>query len=370
MQAFATTNIGIESIAVTEIKELTSAANLTTTPGLVLFDLKKLEDLCTLAYRAQSLARLCVLVGEFSATKSISATITNFKQILQKFPLNDWLHDSFVVECHREGQHDFTSHDFALAANKLIADISGKNIDFKTPQLRFFCYINNNKGYFGVDIAGFDLSKREFRLFGHQSDLKATVAYALVRLSGYKAGVLLDPFARSGAIAIEAALFASNFPVNYYRKDSFDFLKLKPFSNFDFGNKIKKAKLQIYNYSVSMPHIKNSEKNAKIAGINKLINFSRVELNLLERKFDKHSVDYIVSAPPLLSKNSDEHNLRKLYSEFFYQAEYILSQKGRIVLASDTFILEEAAKHNFKLIQELEFQMGDDKRKVLIFSRS
>ena len=75
-------------------------------------------------------------------------------------------------------------------------------------------------GFCGILINPFDLSKREYRVFAHSADIKGTLAYALLRISGYNPvkHFLFDPFTRSGTIAIEAALFGSGLPANYYRK--------------------------------------------------------------------------------------------------------------------------------------------------------
>ncbi len=382
MKAFAITNQGIEDIAAVELKELAVATAIRCSSSVITFELKDLKDFCALAYRSQSLSRLCCLVCEFDAASSIAAAVKNLKQKIEGFKLNDWIDDgdSFVVDCERSGNHEFNSLDFATEANKLISEISGnKNVSFKSPILRFFCFISGEKGYFGVDVAGFDLGKREYRIFGHASDLKAGVAYALVRLGGFTPkSRLLDPFCRSGAIAIEAALFASAFPVNYYRKDSFSFRGLKPFSklNFekffaDYDKKIRKEKLPVFNYSPSITHVVSSEKNARIAGVNKMVSFSRVDVEWLELKFDKEKVDFIVSFPPLLSRNVDESKIRKLYSEFFYQANLILSKKGKIALAAfDAEALNEAAANRgFVLESKLEFSVGSEKRLALIFVR-
>ncbi len=383
MNAFAVVNQGIESISALEIKELVPAANVKGGSGVITFDVNDFSDFCKLAYCSQSLSRICFLICEFEASASLAAAARNLKQKLKGFKLTDWISDgdSFVVECDRNGIHDFNSLDFATEANKIVAEISGNdNISFKSPILRFFCCINDDKGFFGVDVAGFDLGKREHRLFGHASDLKATVAYALVRLSGFRPkSRLLDPFCRSGAIAIEAALFASGFPVNYYRRDSFSFLRLKPFSKIGFqklfasiDGRISKERQPIFNFSPSITHVVSSEKNAKIAGVNKSIGFSRVDLEWLELKFERGTVDFIVSFPPMLSRSTNASKIKKIYMEFFFQASLILQKGGRIVLAArDAEALEGAAKnHGFSLGSKLEFSMGSEKRVALVFVRA
>ena len=379
MKAFAICSPGFEDVAALEISELIKSAPRSHSDGVVGFQPNDLKDLCLLAYRAQSLSRVCYRIAEFEVSGSLGPTVNNLKKKLKNFKIEDWTDRNFVVECSRSGTHNFTSHDLSTAANDLISENSGTGFDFKTPQLRFYCHVHEKKGYFGVDVAGFDLSKREYRIFGHSSDMKATVAYSLVRLSGFRKGILLDPFSRSGSIAIEAALFSSNFPVNYHRRDSFSFLKLKPFSAIDFegffaaiDKKIRIGKRQVFTFSPSIAHVRSAEKNAKLAGINKTIKFARVDAEWLELKFDKGNVDCIVSYPPLLSKNADVSEIKKLYSEFFYQAEFILSEAGKIVLgAGDEPALTLAAgRRGFRLDSKREFSMGNDSKKALVFIRS
>ncbi len=80
MKAFAVTNPGIEAIAATEIKELVIAADIHCSSGLIAFDVKDFKDFCALAYRSQSLSRLCFLVCEFEAASSLSVAAKNLKQ--------------------------------------------------------------------------------------------------------------------------------------------------------------------------------------------------------------------------------------------------------------------------------------------------
>ena len=373
IKCFAVVSRGFEKTAALEAKELSGAKNAKIEDGIVTFEQDSLEKACALSYRSQLISKLCVHVTSFSASENAKSALDSLKQGLESFEAKDWSDNGFSVECDRRGSHDFNSHDFGLASCKII----GKNVNFKSPEIKFYCFINGNKGYFGVDVAGFDLSKRDYRIFGHSSDLKATAAYFLLRLGGYDAEkTLVDPFSRSGAIAIEAALFAGKFPVNYYRKDQFSFLHLKPFSKIDFDKlfketdkTIKNEKLKIYNYSNTTPHVKSAEKNAKIAGVNKTIKFSRIDLESLDAKFDKEKVDLIASYPPLTSRKSNQARIKKLYNELFYQADYILKKNGKVVLASkeEEHLTHAALKNNFKLSSKNKFFIGEETKLALTF---
>ena len=114
-------------------------------------------------------------------------------------------------------------------------------------------------------------------------------------------------------------------------------------------------------------YVDYSRKNAKIAGIDKEINFSRVELEWLDIKFKKESVDRIVTNMPT-SKNA---NLDKIYNEFFYQSEYILKKDGAMGLITriPDFVKKHASKHNFVVVKEKEVWSGEQMLNILIIKK-
>ena len=144
-------------------------------------------------------------------------------------------------------------------------------------------------------------------------------------------------------------------------------MKLKPFKHFNFDKffnnidkKISKEKLKIIGYDHSMKFVNYAKKNAKIAGVAKKIHFSRVDVEWLDIKFKKNSVDKIVTDIPVLSKYSDQKAVEKAYKELFYQADYILKKNGAVVilirdLASIKIFYEE---YNFKIIEQMKIYSG------------
>lgn len=223
------------------------------------------------------------------------------------------------------------------------------------------CYLSQSASSVSsqsVKISPFDLSSREYNVFGKQGDISGSMAYLLLRASGYNGRqFLFDPFTRSGAIAIEAAIFSSGFPVNYYRKDalSSNFSRLQTGKGFDFSGffadagkeaaaaakkRLKGAKPQILSSSQSMQSVRFAEKNAKIAGVNKLMRFSRLDIEWLDAKLDEQSVDLVVSYPPQFRSTAgndqfaaaENKKLAVLYKNFFYQADFFLKKTGTIAL--------------------------------------
>lgn len=371
MKGLVVTSRGIEEIAALEIRELIGA-NCRVEECAVSFEHRNFEDLCLLCYKCQSADRVLYLIGEFE----FEDFFEELERFIEKIKLEGWISKckKFKVECIRIGNHDFKSVDAeAKVAEIFLKRNKGKKLGMRDYGIIFFVYIVNNKCYFGIDFAGFELNKRAYKIFLHSNSLRGTIAYALVRESGFdKNETMLDPFSRDGIVVIEAALHASGFPLNYYKKEKFAFLKFgfidseKFFAGAD--KKIaKKPKAELYSFDHMFKYIDYSRKNAKIAGIGKHISFSRTELEWLDIKFKKETVDRIISNPPT-SKNA---NLDRIYNEFFYQCSYILKNSGTIALISriPDFVKRHAEKHNFAVHKEKGVWSGEQLLSIVVFKK-
>ncbi|MCX6707112.1 MAG: THUMP domain-containing protein [Candidatus Woesearchaeota archaeon] len=375
MQAIAITNPGIESIAEKEIVELIKPKITGTEESVVFFRPKELIDLCVLCYKAQSLSKVMLLKDMI--------TFRDKNEIFcaaKKLDFSDFIKKGlkFKVKCMHTGEHDFNSIEIEEGIG---ANIKG-DVDLDNPDVIIFVYINKNRCYIGIDFSGFDMSKRQYRVFNLKESLKATVAYSLLRIADYrKKDFLLDPFCGSGVIPIEAALFGSDFPVNYFTKNNFLFLKFDCFRNIGFDKFfekidkkiVKKNSLKIYGYESMLGYVKASHKNAKIAGINKSINIRRVDLDWLDTKVDKTKVDKIVTTPPQLTERNSKV-IEKLYKEFFYQAEFVLKKNGIIVVVSETeetkkMIEKHASQFKFKITKEMKIMQGKKQISALVIKR-
>ncbi len=386
MKAIAITNKGIEDIASKEITGFIKTKPKTE-ERVVVFSAKDFKDLCTVCYKAQCVSRVLFLFNSFKVEQELEKTQYNIKKAIEKNDLSVWLSkdNTFKVLCKRVGEHSFSGQDITSVVGELIIDkVKQKKgyeqkTDMKNPDVVVYVFINNEKGYFGVDFAGFDLSKRDYKIFSYAPSIKATVAYALLRLAGFNAGkTLLDPFSGEGVVAIEAALLATNKPVNYYRKDKLQFLKYKNLK-IDFDKLFqlldketsKSAKTKIYCFNSQMRFLSGAKKNSKIAGVNKNITFGRVDVEWLDARLSEKVVDVIVSSAPRASKNIKNDFVKKLYNELFYQAKYVLKKEGRIVLLSnETGLMKDAAlKNDFKVVEERSVWQGKQELKVCVFRK-
>ncbi|MEM2138768.1 MAG: THUMP domain-containing protein [Candidatus Woesearchaeota archaeon] len=382
MKSFITTNKHIENISEIEIKEiLCYDLNSIINENVVIFDIKNFEDLAKIAYKAQSINRACLLLNNFEI-ETLDKLAIDFKKNTSFIKdIKDLIKNkTFKVECERLGNHDFKSTDVEIEIGKILFDELKKNktnnkTEYDNPEVIFYFFINQNKVYFGLDFSGFDLSKRQYKIFNHNESLKGNVAYSLLRLADFdKKKCLLDPFMGSGTILIEAALYVSNFPVQYYNKNKLSFTKLidskKIFESED--KKIKKIKkAEIYGYDYQMRYLEASKKNAKLAGIDKIINLSKCEIEWLDTKLKKNSIDFIITDPPRYSKNRNEKDFEKIYNELFYQSDYILKKNSFItILGKENSLLYKASeKHNFKIVKKYLISQGQEIFNVLCFTR-
>lgn len=374
MKGLAITNKGIEDITASEISEITGA-KAEKRKGCVVFDAPDFECLFRICYRAQSVRKVLILLSE-----SRISCIEDTKKEIQKMDLSGWIDGktTFVARSLIIG-NNLDRQEVEAKTGEFILDRVKAKVELESPETTFFVFVHENDCYMGIDFSGGDLGKRDYRIFTGAEPLKPTVAYALVRIAGYRAeDALLDPFCSSGTIPIEAALLALNFPVNYFKKDKFLFQSLKRFDDYDFekffdaeDKKIKKQKTQITAADSSFQAVTAAKKNAKIAGVQKSISFSRKEPEWLDAKFKENSVDCIATFPPQKSRTKSKKQLEKTYEELFYQADYILKKDGVVaLLMKETGTAENAAeKYKFKPKEKRKIMQGKEEFIAVVFKQ-
>ena len=362
MQIAVITYPGIEQYTAQEVEELLKVKTAQQ-KGSVLFSIRKPADVLSLCYKIQSGKHVMIVVaqGTFKEKEDI-VQAANEKDLAPFIAKN-----TFAVRCERIGEHSFTSQEIEREIGKKIHG----TVDLERPTVTILVILINDRYFIGIDAAGFDLSKRQYRIFSHGA-LKAPVGYALLRFAGYGAKQnMLDPFCADGLLAIEAAHHTSGFPLQHFVKERLakgdipDAVAEKIFAAEDKKGK-KKIAGKIFCIDGSFANLKAAEKNAKIAGINKLITFSRMELDWLDTKFDKGSIDCIVTMIPQPNKRVDEKQMAKLYTEFFYQAEHVLKKNGCIVTELNSLLEDSAQKKGFAVEERMTVQQGG---RVFVFGR-
>jgi tRNA G10 N-methylase Trm11 len=91
-----------------------------------------------------------------------------------------------------------------------------------------------------------------------------------------------------------------------------------------------------------------------------------MDIEWFDTKFAKGELDAIITHPPSSSKIVDRKDIDKLMKEFFYQSEFVLKKKGKIVLCSRDLI--EPGK-DFSLVSRREAWQGMQQLNISIFEK-
>ncbi len=374
MKGLVITHPGLEAVSAKEVKELIGS-DCAMNSSVALFETDKFEDFASLCYRSQSAMRVLHLFMNFEISD-----LEDVFEPVSEYDLGDYLKEkTFAVRSWIVNNDNIDTMESEREVGAIIHDKYKASVDLENPDVTFFIYVFEKQFYFGVDFAGFDLSKRNYRLFCQSDSIKGTLAYSLVRLAGFKSGMnFLDPFSQSGTVCIEAAFHASKKPIRFYDKDRFAFHRFPQFEGFDFDgffahhdNFSSDNSTTINCFDSQQRHVRAAEKNAKVVGLNKMLTFSRLEVEWMDTKFDKGSVDCIATNPPRPSVHFTRASLEKSFQEFFYTADFILKPEGKIVVLGKNYpkLLALAQRYNFVLKANFEVFQGKEKFNILIFHK-
>ncbi len=346
MKALAITLPGLSDVCSEEIREITGITGKQTAEGL-LFEAEP-EQVFAVCYKAQSACRVILLVSE----GKISGLSIPSEYLKGTISINS---------------------KTTTKANELSENIKANKV-YKNADIPFYLHFEDDNNWLGIDLTG-DISKRDYRIFVGRETITGITSFAALKLAGYDAKkTLLDPNCRAGSITIEAALLALGMPVRYYSKDKMPFTKV--FKEFDFDNFYKKQDSavkdkitgQIIAISELFPSIQATRKNAKIGGVLKAIDFSRTSVDWLDLKFEKNSVDCIVTQPVEMTMTFPPEKFKKQASLFFERAKAILKKNGKIclVLRQGAEEYKQAAK-GFIAEHERTIRQGKEEWKILVF---
>lgn len=303
-----------------------------------------IDKIAEIMYLSQTAKRIVIVIseGEFEGVEALDEKIS---ESLKSSNIIDFLHKKTSrIVCDRTGTHDFNSVDaeqivMASVKESLLKRQKEVTISLNSPELILYLRIVDNKYLFGLDCAGRELSKRQHLVFNNANSIKGTIGFSALLYAGYKPGMLLlDPFSLSGNIMLEAALLKSNISPNYYTK-KFSLLLIPEFRDRVEGI-IKKADTKIKS-APSKPDILSSDslfnnvsaqkKNAKIAGADKFISFSRTDIYNLDIKSFDDRLDMVCSRVVEPSNHFSENQARNICSTMFRTLKYVLKKDAVLV---------------------------------------
>ncbi|ERG89472.1 MAG: putative N6-adenine-specific DNA methylase [halophilic archaeon J07HX5] len=209
MELLATTNRGLETVAIAEIKRLTGAEATVHHPGMVRFS-AGVSAVYRLNARARSLHRVLI-----ELTRGAVGDLTEIYQATRESDVG-WVLPSdqpFAVRAQRRGDQSFGSPEVASTVGQAIVDSYAEPppVELDEPAVVVRALVRGETLVLAVDTTGQSLHRRWYRAVEHDAALRPTVAHAMVCLAkggddSNLAGRLLDPMCGCGTIPIEAAL--------------------------------------------------------------------------------------------------------------------------------------------------------------------
>lgn len=372
------THPGLEGLAIEEIKALCTLSEANSDePGVVAAALSKPEDVVRLCYGTRLFESVVLELAraEFPE-KDAEALLSG---LVKRSGISAWLSGrTFKVSCIKSFSQQDADDVLEVPPSKEMAGLAGAAILAACPEAKVklegpevmvqLVYLKGALAL-SLDLCGFDLSKREYRVFDHSHAVRATVAAAAFALAHWEQKqVLVDPLGKAGILIIEAALAASQQPVHHFKKDKFLVTRLGgPFTKalvqkgmeaLDGG--VQEIGQTLCHQDQSQRFVAAAKKNAKIAGVDKLIRFSRTEVSWLDLRFKERTVSAVLTQVPMPGKNNARKDIEEMLAELFYQAAYVLAESGAVVLiCPDSAIAKTGAeKHGFILERELAIYQG------------
>ncbi|MBI5392178.1 methyltransferase [Candidatus Woesearchaeota archaeon] len=337
---------GLESISQKEIKEITKKESKVLYPGRIIVEDISEKELAELTVEGRSFLR----TGEYLN----NTTFAKKEEILSIIKNTEFkFKGSFALRCERKGEHEFNSQEIEHEAGDIVGEKTKQKVDLEEPQYTILLDIQDNNCTLMIDWCGKVLSKRDYRIKINNTAINPCFAYCLIRIAEWNPKeALLDPFTKTGEIPIEAALYATEKLVHQESIEKFLFQKFYLYKPVE---KIKEKELKITAIDSLQNNLRNAEINARLANIQKQINFRRVEMDWMDIKVEENAIDKIITFPPFPTNQFPEQNAAKLYREFFYQAAYILKPNGKMIIVTPKkeSILIQAKQYKFKQTKEV-----------------
>ncbi|MBR9683654.1 hypothetical protein GOV03_03890 [Candidatus Woesearchaeota archaeon] len=233
-------------------------------------------------------------------------------------------------------------------------------VDLKNPDVTVLVYFDGKKYFIGLDSSGYLLDKRSYRVFVNPASLRGDLGYYLVRKSSFVSGEkLVVGLVKDGTVLIEAALFGAGLEVN---SEEFAFEKWPLFKSFKNPaiQKNPQPPKSLVGFDNSMMSIRAARKNAQIAGVAKLVELNKFDVDEIDVKFSEGSVDRLI----FQVTRKDEAKLNELY----YQANYVLKKKGTFLMVSRG-TWEPSISGKFKLLSEEVVKRGGSSHKVWLLEK-
>lgn len=201
---------------------------------------------------------------------------------------------------------------------------SRPEIERHHPQIRLHASLKHDAVTVSLDLTGYSMHQRGYRLEAGTAPLKENVAAAMLirarwpQLAAEGYG-LQDPFCGSGTIVIEAAMMAANMAPGLLRNDqALRFWKSHQADVWDScraaaGQAVKPVQIKLLGTDQDADMIRLARANAQRAGVSHVVEFACLALETCRPACDK---GLLIGNPPYGERLGDETHLVPLYQQF------------------------------------------------------
>lgn len=261
-----------------------------------------------------------------------------------KQPIKRIENGTYRVSANRVGTHEHSSVDIEKHFGTSLYQEGFQDVDLSAPDFIVHVEVVDDAYEAGILIHDGDLTKRQYKVFSSSDGINASVAFAALQDAGIENDMtVVDPFCRDGVFPIELALWKKGVSVNHYSRE----FKLEELGYYDLfetddvldgvDEELPTTENRICAFDKSFRNLKATKKNAKIAGVQKHLEYSRFEAKFIDLKFDDFEVDRIVGRPEEISRHKDQEIVKEMYYDLFRYGKYVLSPRGKMVfLVKDT----------------------------------
>lgn len=369
----ATTVRGLEDLAAEEVKRIVNKEVVPTHGGRVSW-VGDVDDAFRVNYLSRSVHRVILSMVD-DHFHGLDGIYTKFSSLDYSKYIGP--NQTFAVVTKRFGVHPFSSIDVSRVVGQAIIDSYMKcrgvrlKVDLENPDVTFRVYVIGDRVFGGIDTTGQNsLHRRNYRVYQHPAALKTTIAYSLVRLSGWRINeTLIDPMCGGGTIPIEAALWARNIPPGTFRKAKYaferlTFLDLSKFSDIREAAEAerKHVRVRICGCDASERHVAGAILNAESAEVADTIDFRVCDARRVSLDYDR-----IVVNVPYGIRMGGLKRVGKLYREFISN---LLGCEWRtlVVLVGSKLFLEEAKRRDrLKLVADRRIMYGSLRTYIHVF---
>ncbi|WP_124220372.1 THUMP domain-containing class I SAM-dependent RNA methyltransferase [Aquisalibacillus elongatus] len=314
----ATAAMGLEGIVKNEVQEL-GYDQVKTENGRVLFE-SDLSGIARSNLWLRTADRVKLLMGEFDAY-----TFDQLFEQTKALPWEEWISkDGFihvVGKSHKSKLYSVPDCQ-SIVKKAIVSRLQeayhiNSRLEESGARYKVEVAILKDRVTLSMDTSGSGLHKRGYRVGQGDAPLKETLAAALVKLTNWSPEYpLIDPFAGSGTIPIEAALIGQNIAPGFNREFSAEEWGSVP--NTIWEQALEEAEdlanydqpLDIIGSDISHELVDIAKQNAMEAGLADLVKWKQMRVQDLNPKEEK---GYLIGNPPYGERMGEQEVVEDIY---------------------------------------------------------